>query len=59
MIASNNNYPFPLITKNKRLSGVNQKLSPGLSKNVIFNLRQFRGSNNVSKCKRKHLENNK
>mgnify|MGYP003655562039 CR=1 len=44
MIASNNNYPFPLITKNKRLSGVNQKLSPGLSKNVIFNLRQFRGS---------------
>ena len=46
MIASNNNYPFALITKNKRLNGVNQKISPGLTKNVIFNLRQYQGSKN-------------
>ena len=39
-------YPFPINTKNKRMSGVNQKLSPGLSKNVIFSLRQFQGSKN-------------
>ena len=34
------------ITKNKTLYGVNQKLSPGLSKNVTFVIRQFRGSKN-------------
>ena len=33
-------------TKNKRLGGVNQKLSPGLSKNVSFTLRKFQGSKN-------------
>jgi hypothetical protein len=31
---------------NKRLRGVNQKLAPGLSKNVAFIVRQFRGSKN-------------
>jgi len=41
-----NTYSYPINTKNKRLSGVNQKLSPGLSKNVVFNLRQYRGSRN-------------
>ena len=39
-------YPFPINTKNKRMNGVNQKLSPGLSKNVVFNVRQFQGSKN-------------
>jgi hypothetical protein len=39
-------YPFPINTKNKRLSGVNQKMSPGLSKNVSFTLRKFQGSKN-------------
>jgi len=39
-------YPFPIATKNKRLCGVNQKIAPGLSKNVAFNLRQFQGSKN-------------
>ena len=42
--ANEQSYPFPINTKNKRLCGVNQKLSPGLSKNVVFNLRQFQGS---------------
>ena len=32
-------FPFPMITKNKRLFGVNQKMSSGLSKNLIFKLR--------------------
>lgn len=39
-------YPFPIATKNKRLCGVNQKIAPGLSKNVAFTLRQFQGSKN-------------
>ena len=32
-------FPFPMITKNKRLFGVNQKLSSGLSKNMVFSWR--------------------
>ena len=32
-------FPFPMITKNKRLLGVNQKLSSGLSKNLVFSWR--------------------
>ena len=39
-------YPFSVNTKNKRLCGVNQKLSPGLSKNVTFTLIKFQGSKN-------------
>jgi hypothetical protein len=39
-------YPFPIAIKNKRLCGVNQKIAPGLSKNVAFHLRQFQGSKN-------------
>ena len=39
-------YPFPISTKNKRLCGVNQKIAPGLSKNVAFKIRQFQGSKN-------------
>ena len=39
-------YSFPINTKNKRLSGVNQKLAPGLSKNVAFITRHFQGTKN-------------
>jgi len=46
MVSAQSLYPFPISTKNKRLSGVNQKIAPGLSKNVAFNLRQFQGSKN-------------
>jgi hypothetical protein len=39
-------YPFPINTKNKRCSGVNQKISPGLSKNLTFRITRFQGSKN-------------
>ena len=32
-------FPFSAITKNKRLFGVNQKMSSGLSNNMVFNWR--------------------
>ena len=33
-------------SKNKTMRGVNQKLAPGLSKNVAFIMRQYIGSKN-------------